>query len=220
MIYWLLPYPANVHHWQAAGLESVCAQPTIGDCPPGCHPPGVWGAATLFSLGGPPPRGTPLHWQRVAGSDWWCGYDVPPRPRDLDRGVPLVGWPVRLGDGQEWVIPIVQPFRAGDPQRIAGLPCEPQRDNQQRVRPVVLERYRALVDDLQQIAGEGSPPAAGGGYLDFLLATAVRLIGVGYRVTWHEVCALDLLPGAEYVTRVLAAALDAPEAQRLAAGAA
>lgn len=75
------------------------------------------------------------------GSKWFGWWkDAPPAPPDLARGEPGDGWPVKLGDGREWIIPVVQPglttlslsFRRGDDSKWGGVP---------------LARYEALIEE-------------------------------------------------------------------------
>jgi hypothetical protein len=66
----------------------------------------------------------PQIWRRLPISDVWCGYwrDAPPEPHELARQPQLPGYPVVLGGGREWLIPIVRRFDPAQQQLKSNLP--------------------------------------------------------------------------------------------------
>lgn len=200
-VYWFFPERSAIDVWRESGPRDVVDLPAFGDCPARLLPPGeMFGTLYLERLPHPPR----IEWARVSGSRWRCGFDVRPRPRDLERGVPLIGYDVTLGDGQAWKVPVVLPFTGRDMARIAGLPGEPA-IAEGRLRYCPLVRYEPLINQAREVKARPTDP-------DLVLAFAVECLGVGYRVSWHEVCGLGLLPTMDEAIRVAQAALDAPEA--------
>jgi len=213
-MFWFLPQAAAIDAWRESGPVDVLDMPAFGDCPARLLPPGqTYG--TLYSVDATRPPGM-IHWRPVRGSAWWCGYAQRPRPAQLDRGVPLIGYEVLLDDEQMWKVPIVRPCRLRDVARVAGLPGEPAIiAGQLRYAPLV--RYEGLIAQAERIAtrnAEGRMQNAEEAQraADEVLRFAVACLGVGYRVSWHEVCGLGLLENFERVVAVTSAALDLPEA--------
>jgi len=98
---------------QAAGLSSVAGGELWFDSPvtPGDHP-GLfcaWGdarnPASNVALVYDPSRQT---WRKMPGG-YWFGFqnDRRPTPDSLARPVSINGHPIKLGDGNEWVLPNV-----------------------------------------------------------------------------------------------------------------
>lgn len=86
------------------------------------HPsPGPAGeAGRLIALEPSTPAGKRARCRYRIGQEWhdtgryWFGWDRddPPRPVDLQRPILYFGHPARLGDEQDWTVPIVRPYTA------------------------------------------------------------------------------------------------------------
>jgi len=88
-------------------------------------------------------------WRKIPGVDAWVGFYTadPPGPDDLVRPDPLPGVPVTLGDGRDWIVPVLLAWR-GDEDG-AGfqwqLPRRTDLDDEGRWVPGdVVPRYREL----------------------------------------------------------------------------
>ena len=142
--------------------------------------------------------------------------DQPPTPADLLRAEPLPGVPVKLGDGREWLVPVLQEWR-GDDDPMCRLPCPlTRRADGQWMRGDVVAAYRETWDRACQlwdviIAAMRETPAGGktgyafAGLHDF----ACELLSINYAVSWPEVSALELFLPAT-AARVCEAAIDLP----------
>ena len=58
-------------------------------------------------------------WQQVPNSDAWVGFyrDRRPTPKDLLRKDAIASLPVKLGDGNEWQVPIVRRYVTTDEEQ-------------------------------------------------------------------------------------------------------
>ena len=54
-------------------------------------------------------------WAKAVSGGWWvgCETDAPPTPADLEHSEIIDGHVVRMGDGQQWLVPVARLFSGG-----------------------------------------------------------------------------------------------------------
>ena len=165
-------------------------------------------------------------WLKIPGNPVgaWVGRytDEPVRPKDLARLEILPGHPVRLGDRQEWQVPIARAWSPGEaqPSWYEALPHRAGLDDAGRwIRGQVADRYRALWDvavaywDQFWAAADTAEPVEGGCLITFdfrgLADAAVTVLAANYRLDRAEVALLGLLE-QHTPEEILNAAIDWP----------
>jgi hypothetical protein len=166
---------------------------------------------------------------------WWCGYAAgrKPTPEDMEFNANRIslGYKVKLGDGQDWAVPVVAACTDRDPKRVCGLPQVYKLATGAEVpegQPVpgfllptagvhleVASEFAGLVADanlflanLEGALGEGEKPAPIGQAETLNFCTAC--LAVSYRMRVHECIALGLF-AQESVNEIVFAAIDAQE---------
>jgi len=115
--------------YHAAGLDYAFDDRSPTRCPVTRGPDGA--AGVVVSCDEPMRvRYVPAEqtWGPVPGTEAWVGYwrDAPPGPGDLERARMLVGHRHRLGDGQEWIIPLARGVLVSGDELLGSLsviPC-------------------------------------------------------------------------------------------------
>ncbi len=159
-------------------------------------------------------------WRKVPNTEAWVGHwnEARPAPTDLLRSRFLPGYGVMLGDGNDWVIPVVRAYReAGDV--IQGDPALPKKmdvDQAGKLTPgALLPEYEPLWQAVAEawdkiIVGEGElENRIESGVAEFD-ALAIRLLAANYRLGPAEVVMLELFecPNVANTVAILSAATD------------
>jgi len=181
--------------------------------------PGPGGATgTLLSVtGGKSPQRMGYYpesqdWhERPVGMDVWVGIDreMPPTPDDLARGERLYGYAVEMGDGCNWVVPVIRCPFGREAFGQSSLPMD-YTYRSGHAEQVICEDYR----ELWELTGQAwdhwydreSQPEMD---LDVLLRIAVESLGINYRYGKVEQTVLRLVNSRNWED-VLAAVLDVP----------
>lgn len=166
------------------------------------------GGGTAFATDAVPPD---LQWHVAPDAGWWVGIPTPRptpaahlRPRQTATGLQIT-----LGDGQDWVIPLLVPCTARDPQRAMTLPQAPRRAGPALVwRP--RSEYDALVRTAHDFLAAFLDPAAPPVPQPQVLAYCVAVLGIFYRLGEPEILALDLLT-PDTAQELVLATIDAAE---------
>ena len=157
-------------------------------------------------------------WEQFDGL--WIGYetDSSPNPEALLLPDCTEAHPVRLADGNEWLIPVVRKFPLGY-QVVEALPGS-------TALPLVMARgsdgtatYRvgranAELWRLCERAKEDLFGDAGGFRVEDSLRLAELALSVNYRVSWREISLLELIDTRQ-ILAVVRALLDLPTFDRL-----
>ena len=128
--------------------------------------------------------------------------DKPPGPDDLIRGEPIDGYPLTLGDGREWMIPLARVFPTGMalPSRLAigpdgdwvkePIPALRQASKDaDRIWNAVRTAYDLLEDDESPTVIDEAET----------IGLAVGILALNYRIGAAEASALGLLTTANVV---------------------
>jgi hypothetical protein len=172
-------------------LHSVL-QPSPISCkktPNGPKPPGL-----LFSPVPSDPEGVESHtlyepekqfWEDH-GEFWLGAYkNALPTPADLRRpGKPIEGHPVKLADGNEWLMPVVGPYFSKLPRVFRMRDGAPSLE--------VAERYRELSIESEEFAEFMANQGASKPWVDVMTFVA-KCLGLNYHVGLEEVAALGIL---------------------------
>jgi hypothetical protein len=168
--------------------------------------PGRMGAALSPSAVGE------CRWEKYPGrEDVWLGWNpkAPPAPIDLVRSTVVPGHPVKLSDGNEWLVPVAR--------RLAGrteLPCSVAWDGKTWKQGQVLERYRELWEEACRLWDEITGAKAATIRLETSLDFAARALAVNYRLGPAEISALQLFD-TESEGRMVLAVVDWPAFEEL-----
>jgi len=146
---------------------------------------------------------------------FWTGIinSEPPQPGELKRDDFINGHPVKLNDGNEWMIPVARAFPTG-----TNLPCSLSLGPDGELVFDILERYvpfskhaeRLFLEFYGGLAGESEEEASERLHdLDWF-NHAVEALAVNYRVGAQEVSLLKLLT-TRNVFEVCRAVVDFPE---------
>jgi hypothetical protein len=169
-------------------------------CAPGSAPGGlVYAPATQ-------------RWDRLADG-LWIGADRRATPADFARPEQRHGVPVTMGDGQQWIIPIANPYVAG-----CTLP------QWQRLEPdgtwgrVVIDAYLRLADRAADAAADMRTAVMSGSGTLTMPDTELRqlvadALAVNYAVTLHE-CSILRLFTDDAITIALHVIVDWPAIDR------
>lgn len=160
-------------------------------------------------------------WRRIPGhADTWVGRwnDEAIGPTELARRDMLSGHSVKLGDGQQWLVPVARAYieDSGELRWYNALPAVWDVDDEGNwVRGAVEKRYAALWNDAEQAAdafSEGVRQMADG-KMPFDMGdhrgAAVRALGANYRLGPAEVGMLGLFSDQTAIM-VLDALCDGP----------
>jgi len=116
----------------------------------------------------------------------WIGWmkAATPGPDDLQRERLVEGHPVKLGDGNDWIIPVAGPLGSKLPSTFAAGPGR-------TLRMQVRQQYRELFAESEK----WFTLIRYGGNYTWLEAFnyAVQLLAVNYRIGFFEACFLDLI---------------------------
>ena len=153
-------------------------------------------------------------WQKVRSEpELWIGVDTehPPGPADLARPTLLDGYPVRLADGQEYVVPII---RSPDPAVGTHLPRDVYQDADGQWQIEVARKYETVWEESGRFwdfyVGNESMP------LVELIGYAIRFLGVNYRYGPQEHAVLRLVQsGPEGTGKLLEAVFDWPHVESM-----
>lgn len=146
--------------------------------------------------------------------DFWIGFDKesPPAPEDLARGKQITGYKMRLGDGQEWVIPILR--RPDDSSELpSAFAFAAGGQVTQAVRPQYRELWEASAEICQWFV-EGTLIEAARSRLAELVTWCVRILGVNYRFDCTLQNHLGVIGNEEWAS-ILCYAIDWPTVQAL-----
>lgn len=151
-------------------------------------------------------------WTKV-GDSLWIGIDkiFPPTPADLARKTIYKGYKIRLGDGNEWEIPIIRRPDSGQ----SNLPRDMYWDEVGNFTLKLLAEYQEIWDKTARIARLFyDPEATDFGYIDLdeALTIALEALGLNYRVGRPEQMALRLINTANWEA-CLGAMVDVPFVQ-------
>jgi len=136
---------------------------------------------------------------------YWVGWrpEEPPGPAELARAISLRGAFVRLGDGRQWLIPLVAGHEGRPDAERCGLPRRPTWEGgglAWRVRSELAPLVEQAADVLERLTNW---PARAAECWDY----GAALLAAGYRLGATEVLALGLLD-EDSLAAVLAVALD------------
>lgn len=141
-------------------------------------------------------------WQKVAGGQHWIGlatgaqYGGLPGPGDLEANEMLAGHFIRLGDGNDWLIPVARHFATGgSPPSAITLGPNGELVMEPLQRYVQFSSHGDRVwQDVRIDLGWDEPPE---GYAGMTWAEgfgiAVEALALNYRVTQTEVAMLRLV---------------------------
>lgn len=138
-------------------------------------------------------------WQRSFCGQYHVGWNSssPPTPEQLLRSRPLDGTPYRLGDGNDWLIPILHGPCITIPRAYGFGP------NGERVLQAIPQYAQLLAKSeewVNVIHGQSESHPSFDDWFDF----AAQLVGVNYRVGPEECAALNLIQvQAAYMIGVL-----------------
>lgn len=140
----------------------------------------------------------------VVRKSYWIGWETaaPPTPADVQREKLVDGFPVRLADGNDWIIPVCGPLDQRLPQSFHPAPGK-------KLTMRVLRQYQAIAAESEKWF---SIVAAGGQEFRWTdaYAYACNLLAVNYRIGWHEAGFLGLITTETFVD-VLMTSLGEPE---------
>lgn len=146
--------------------------------------------------------------------DFWIGFDneSPPAPAELARKKQITGYRMQLGDGQEWVIPILR--RPDDSSELpSAFTLAAAGGVSQAVRP----QYRALWEASAEICQwfvEGTLIDAARLRLHELIEWCVRILSVNYRFDRVLQNHLGVIGNEEWAS-ILCYAIDWPTVQAI-----
>jgi hypothetical protein len=149
-------------------------------------------------------------WAKSAGGKYWLGFwnDQRPTAASLQRTAAMSGYKVTLGDGDEWIVPVLRQLDGGTGLEQAyamtaeGLTCMPLPQHAD-----LFARAGQLWADYQiQVTGEAGSIALADGQRFALAAEALAL---HYHLGADEITLLGLLTTVT-MSKVLAALIDVP----------
>jgi hypothetical protein len=158
---------------------------------------------------------TDLAWQKAPGQTWWIGTNGSGDPKALARDEQIDGHLVKLGDGNEWLVPVARSFARGSvlPESLV------LGDDGVSWVGEPLERFVAISAKAEsvELAFRGDLPEDAVP-LDMLQEGAqivTEALALNYRVSALEVSALRLLTGP-IIARALWAFIDGPTLESVA----
>jgi len=174
-------------------------------------------------VGGPEGTQGVLLWRRIESvprydsekQEWlqngecWVGMDraAPPKPEDLIRDQPIAGHWVRLGDGNDWLIPVARRVGGGTAleQAFRKVGDEWQLE--------ILPKYKWLWEQAGKVFDAYLSALKGDGMVSVEdpLELAVKVLTVNYRIRAPEISLLGLLTTGNLWQGVLGALIDWPE---------
>jgi hypothetical protein len=143
------------------------------------------------------------------GSLLWIGVDSaePPTPEELQRVKVCRGYPITLGDGREWQVPVI---RRSDPERPTFLPSAFVRNGAgtlvEQVRASYRSHWEAFADVAEWIYA-GSPE--GRFTNEQIVDLAIHALSINYRFGWHEQNLLQVVDSENFLS-IVALAVDYP----------
>lgn len=209
-----LPISATEHAHGPDGTGGAIAGDSRGREDPGL-PVGFYPARQTWKQIAPPPLpGSP-----APPLAYWIGWEnqAPPRPEDLARREQLPGHWVRLGDGEEWLIPVAIGMGVDGDELVPyrRLPSYLELGPQGKwEHGAIVEQYTPLwdlaagyFDSIRGLKAEGTRIN-----FDFEGAAeaAIRVLGFQYHVGAAEVSLLRLLRSDRGVHEILRAVIDWP----------
>jgi hypothetical protein len=141
------------------------------------------------------------------GSLCWIGIDTdsPPTPDDLRRRKEHAGYPIELGDGKEYMIPVIR-----RPDGSTGLPTDMYLDAAGNLCEPIKSAYEAYWEASAEVCKwfMGRMSLAD---LDHIkaLKLAVEALGINYRYSMQEQNVLRLIDKENYLS-VLSFSIDLP----------
>ena len=166
-------------------------------------------------------------WRECGGGKWWLGWyrQSPPRPMDLERSrSELMGYRVKLGDGDSWLVPVARSFPEGCPlpkSLVLGSDGE-------SVTEQLLGEYVEFSKRAERLWGwfcadNGLAELAPGDHGErpdyaWRLGTVAMALGLVYHVSRWEVGMTGLVT-SDNIREVERAIFDWPEAEALVAAA-
>jgi hypothetical protein len=160
-------------------------------------------------------------WQPAPGGRYLVGLrgGVPPGPADLIRARALDGYPVVMGDGRPWIIPVARRYdlTGGELGWVRALPSRRRLNAEGRWEAgEILPRYAVLwrhverhMGIFERAAGGDAQAVAEAGDFQAENDLVVAALAANYRVGAVEVSLLGLIT-AEVVVPVLEALIDKP----------
>jgi len=135
---------------------------------------------------------------------YWIGWETtaPPRPVDLQRSRLVSGHSVRLGDGNDWIIPVCGPVNRSLPQSFLPAPGK-------KLTMRVVRQYQAIAAESEKwfdIVGRAEEEFT---WMD-AFNYATNLLAINYRLGWYEAGFLGLITTDIFV-EILTASLGEPE---------
>ena len=197
------PRPYSRSDLAARGLAHALESPSFDrrDCLAG--PGGQAGVVVSAGLDGVAYQPSAQHWEPMAGTPLWVGWDTrgaPPSPDDLARATQLAGTPVCMADGNDWLCPIARAIveEQNEPRWLCALPQRAALDACGQWQPGgAIARYAALWDTALAWWNARHGARAEGNTLRFdfpgLIDAAVACLAANYRLSRCEVSALGLL---------------------------
>lgn len=155
-------------------------------------------------------------WRPIPGGDAWLGFFTaePPGPEDLRRVKMLDGYPLKLADGREWIVPLAREAAESDGQvaRRQALPRRLELDDAGEFCPGdVLPAYTELNDIAAAFVDASQQADASGRFSFGDPAAAVRVLAHNYRLDRVEAVALGLFThGGTEAQQVLLLCTDFP----------
>lgn len=173
----------------------------------GMQPGPDTGSGVVFSFADPDGKSPSLHaaggatWEQVPGSPVWIGFDPedPPRPDDLARAEQRDGHAVRLGDGNDWLVPVARAVDGTSP-----LPRRLRWDGETWAPGDVLQQYTDLFGEACRIWDTVIAGDADSRTLSVECGIAVMALAINYRLGPAEVSLLGLFDTVNEAEIVLA----------------
>lgn len=154
-------------------------------------------------------------WEEVPTphGSYWIGLEnaqTPPGPQDLVNPVNIDGHFVRLGDGNDWRIPLIWRWDAKDCTHVIALPRKLTRrivEGRVVMSMEVISGYEPLVAIAARVWDSyiNQTPIS----LNQLFDDAAMLLGMNYRIGAAELSLLGLVD-EQLVQKILSAAIDLP----------
>lgn len=145
-------------------------------------------------------------WEQMPESEVWIGFDKSSRPcpQDLARIKMIRGYPVKMPDDNEWIVPIARAANGTCP-----LPSKAQWNGKMWSRGETLAQYKELFGDACRIMDEVIEQGGGELTFDGEASITVRALAINYCIGPCELSMLNMIT-EESIFNVLQMIIDWP----------
>ncbi len=154
-------------------------------------------------------------WRKADDAEYWLGWynAAPPQPADLERSQQLAGHSIRLGDGNDWLVPVARSFPYG-----ISLPQSLSLGAGGNIAAAIIPRYAAFGEKAAQLwdvfiaeceAADSDAETQQTMPAVERMQLAIEALAFNYRIGRHECNALGLLT-TDNLSEVLGAVIDQP----------